>query len=258
MRYWISRRTDNIRSGADGSFDRHRLQASGVVGMSAAIELERSLDCALRAMTLQPAGCAVEEIGTATDLPPEEEALVASAVASRRREFAAGRRCARRALAMIGGPQTAIPIGQLHQPIWPAGYRGAISHDGRFAAAVACFDTDVAPRLSVDLIDRPDLAPYLDIVGLVSAPGEPWGALHDARRAARVFSAKEAAIKILSPWIGDYVEFSRLEATTNNLGFRVTLIGHRLSVFVRVLELDGVILSVGIADMPITNRFELC
>ncbi len=58
-----------------------------------------------------PAGVAVEEVfGDVPDakLLPEEEAVIATAVARRRTEFATARACARAALARLGEP--AVPI----------------------------------------------------------------------------------------------------------------------------------------------------
>ncbi|MDV9193607.1 4'-phosphopantetheinyl transferase, partial [Streptomyces sp. SR27] len=47
---------------------------------------------------------AFEDIAEPGDLHPEEYALIAKAVDTRRREFTTARRCARQALAALGAP----------------------------------------------------------------------------------------------------------------------------------------------------------
>src|SRR5258708_8108427 len=67
-----------------------------------------------------------------------EESLVAKAVPKRRREFTAGRNCARRALAQLGYPDFALLAGSHGQPLWPPGIAGSITHcDDYCAVAVA-------------------------------------------------------------------------------------------------------------------------
>lgn len=69
---------------------------------------------------------------------PEEKWIVRQAIESRRREFTTARACARSALAQLGLPAQAIPVGTHGDPEWPAGIVGSISHcDGYRAAAVA-------------------------------------------------------------------------------------------------------------------------
>jgi len=67
-----------------------------------------------------------------------EEDVVARACPRRRREFATGRACARRALIDLGLAPVAIPKGSKGEPIWPRGVVGSITHcRGLRAAAVA-------------------------------------------------------------------------------------------------------------------------
>lgn len=68
----------------------------------------------------------------------EELAVIAGAAPKRRREFAAGRVCARRALAGLGLPARPILCGAAQEPVWPDGVVGSITHcAGYRAAAVA-------------------------------------------------------------------------------------------------------------------------
>ena len=66
---------------------------------------------------------AFDDAGTAA-LFPEEQAVIARAVAKRRGEFGTGRACARAALAKLGLPPAAILPGARGAPQWPAGVAG--------------------------------------------------------------------------------------------------------------------------------------
>ncbi|MGW4745369.1 hypothetical protein ACWEPR_11305, partial [Streptomyces sp. NPDC004290] len=58
---------------------------------------------------------------------PEEEALMARAVPGRRREFAAARVCAHRALAALGAAPGPLLRGRRGAPAWPARTVGSIT-----------------------------------------------------------------------------------------------------------------------------------
>ncbi|MFD5699871.1 4'-phosphopantetheinyl transferase family protein [Streptomyces lasiicapitis] len=71
-------------------------------------------------------------------LHPDEQALIARSVESRRREFTTGRHCAHRALEDLGHPADAILPDAKGSPRWPSSVVGSITHcDGYRAAAVA-------------------------------------------------------------------------------------------------------------------------
>lgn len=90
-----------------------------------------------------PSGVAVVDalLREADPVPPvhaSEEVAIARAVPARRLEFTVGRRCARRALATLGLPESEIPVGAGRAPVWPDGVIGSITHsNGYCAAAVA-------------------------------------------------------------------------------------------------------------------------
>jgi 4'-phosphopantetheinyl transferase EntD len=90
---------------------------------------------------LLPTGVAFAD--STRDVPPEallpaERAALGRAAERRLREFAAGRSCARRALAALGAPEAAILRGPRREPLWPPGVVGSITHcRGYCAAAVA-------------------------------------------------------------------------------------------------------------------------
>lgn len=148
------------------------------------------------------------------DLPhvmlfPEEEALVAGAVDKRRREFATGRGCARRALAALDVAPVPILTGERGAPGWPPGIVGSITHCAGYRAAAVARDRDL---LTIGLDAEPDEvlpAGVLEAVSLpgererlralaVAAPGVCWDRL--------LFSAKESVYKAWFPlarrWLG--------------------------------------------------------
>ncbi len=88
-------------------------------------------------------------------LHPEEEACVARATAKRRREFAAGRACARSALARLGLPEAPLGRNEDRTPRWPAGVVGCIAHcAGYCAAAVARQESVAGLGLDVEVTGR--------------------------------------------------------------------------------------------------------
>src|ERR1700757_4626476 len=85
-----------------------------------------------------PAGVVAAEhwgLGCERDLLPEEARHVEKAVTKRRLEFAAGRRCARLALARLGATPGPILPGEDRTPRWPSALVGSITHHGAHCAA---------------------------------------------------------------------------------------------------------------------------
>ena len=70
----------------------------------------------------------------------EERPAVARAAPVRRREVAAGRRAARRALVAAGAAKAAIPANPDRLPEWPNGIVGSISQTNRLAVAAVAHD----------------------------------------------------------------------------------------------------------------------
>lgn len=173
-----------------------------------AARLEAALTGALAVPGL---ALAVTPIAAMTDtdsqLWPEERATLSAAVPKRRREFAAGRVAARRALAALGATATAIPVGDGRAPHWPAGFCGSIAHDAEQALAITG-TTGLWRSVGVDL--EPDGALPDDVVATILTEAEcallaSWP---DAGRAARrVFAAKEAIFKALFPVTGAFASF---------------------------------------------------
>ena len=205
--------------------------------------LEAALLALVSALPGGPRACAVEAIGPADGLLPEEARHVAGAVPRRRAEFAAGRRAARRALRGVGGPAAAIPVGAFGQPLWPAGFDGSLTHDGRFAAALAYPWPGAGVAAALDLIDRADFADFAEIVPTIRHPDDPEPPAADGRGIARLFAGKEAAIKLLSPALGAFVDFKDLRARPTGDGFRIDC-DRSAPIEVAIAEPDGMILAL--------------
>jgi 4'-phosphopantetheinyl transferase EntD len=147
---------------------------------------------------------------------PEEVALVARATEKRRREFTAGRECARAALAELGVAATPILRGYRGAPQWPDGIVGSITHcPGYCAAAVArtqdlvTIGLDAEPNAPLpggvlELVSLP--AERVRLRGLAAAaPGIGWDRL--------LFCAKEAVYKAWFPLTGQWLGFADADIT---------------------------------------------
>lgn len=165
--------------------------------------------------SLFPAGVAAAELRTPGDpalLEPEEAAIVSHAVPKRVGEFAAGRLCARRALARFGVTSFAVRAASDRQPLWPAGLVGSITHTQGFYAAVigeqARFvglglDTENADAVSPNL--WPSICIASELAWIDSLPAE-----ERTRAATLVFAAKEAVYKCQYPATAEWLSFPDL------------------------------------------------
>jgi 4'-phosphopantetheinyl transferase EntD len=142
------------------------------------------------------------------DLHPAEAAFVVCAIDRRKREFACGRACARRAFADLGLPPPVIPSGAQREPIWPAGVVGSLTHTrGLCAAAVTTstrYRTLGLDAERVRVFEAALLARVAEERELerADALGMERGAL-----ALILFSAKEAVYKCQFPASNAYLGF---------------------------------------------------
>jgi 4'-phosphopantetheinyl transferase EntD len=147
---------------------------------------------------------------------PQEEPMIARAVASRRRTFTTGRACARRALGGLGIAPAAILNGEHGAPCWPAGVVGSITHCETYRAAavarsdaVMCLGIDAEPNdvLSPRVLRRVALdqeqASLRELA--IAVPGVAWDRL--------LFSAKEAVYKACYPLTGRRLDFAEMLIT---------------------------------------------
>ena len=167
---------------------------------------------------LPAAVTAVDVFGDVADavLFAEEEAVVAQAVESRRREFASVRHCARRALAELGFEPAPILPGDKREPQWPAGIVGSMTHCAGYRAAA------VAPAAAVASlgIDAEPAAPLPDgVFDLVTVEPErgPLAALGTVRPDVSwdrlLFCAKECVYKAWFPLTRRWLGFEEAQVT---------------------------------------------
>jgi 4'-phosphopantetheinyl transferase EntD len=172
--------------------------------------------------SLLPATVVTVEAGAddwTAPLLPEEEALIARAVEKRRREFAAGRSCARRALAQLGWTSFPLVAGPRREPLWPPGIVGAITHCRGYCAAAVARAADVR-GVGIDAEVRaplPDGVPGMvcteeELRRTAALPGDHWGTL--------VFSAKESVYKAWYPLAQRYLDYRDAELAIDAEGGR--------------------------------------
>jgi 4'-phosphopantetheinyl transferase EntD len=162
---------------------------------------------------LFPEGVATAELrvpGDASLLHPEEAVSVARAVPKRVGEFAAGRLCARRALAEFGIHDFALKMAPDRTPIWPGSMVGSIAHTRGFCAAVAAerrrftslgIDVEAAGEVKPELWRHICVESELEWLGSLSAEVQGIAA-------TLVFSAKEAFYKCQYPVTGERLKFA--------------------------------------------------
>jgi 4'-phosphopantetheinyl transferase EntD len=154
-------------------------------------------------------------------LLPQEAAIVERVSDKRRREFTAGRECARIALGKLGVVPVPILIGERGAPQWPPGIVGSITHCDGYRAAAAAHASDVAaigmdaepddplPRGVLDVISLPaERARLAALAG--EGPAVCWDRL--------LFSAKESVYKAWFPLTGRWLGFEDADVTITPAG----------------------------------------
>ena len=150
---------------------------------------------------------------TEAELFPEEEAAVVKAIEKRRREFAAGRMCVRRAFVVLGVPAVAVPNDDRRAPVWPEGVVGSISHTGDYCAAAVARSAHVR---SVGLDVEKDQPVAERLWERICTPDElAWIAERPEERRGwwvrLVFSAKESFYKCQYVVTRKYLGFHDVE-----------------------------------------------
>ena len=164
---------------------------------------------------LYPAGVIAAEMrepGEPSSLYPEEAEYVRRAVPKRVQEFAAGRACARRALAEVGIDDFVLHMAPDRRPLWPDSVIGSITHTTGFCAAVAARRSHLM-AIGIDSEVVGKASP--DIWSTICGPEETaWhSSLSAHQQAAAVtllFSAKEAFYKCQYPLTGEWLDFHDL------------------------------------------------
>jgi len=131
------------------------------------------------------------------DLLPGEEHAIARAVPSRRREFSAGRTCARQAMRALGARALPIPQGQDRAPVWPDGLVGSITHTQTWCAAAVARTEDGIRAIGIDVEPAEPLDAALLRIICVEEELEALAARPTERGllGRLIFSAKESAYK---------------------------------------------------------------
>jgi 4'-phosphopantetheinyl transferase EntD len=176
-----------------------------------------------RVCSLFPAGAAAAELREKGDpglLFPEEAVYLGRAVAKRAQEFAAGRLCARRALAEFGIEDFPVRVADDRQPIWPDHMVGSITHTAGFCAAVVAerrrigavgLDSEVVGDVNEEI--WPAICVPIETAWLASLPV--------SQRAAAVtliFSAKEAFYKCQYPAVRESLHFRDVSVAADGWG----------------------------------------
>ena len=178
-------------------------------------------------LELAPPGvaCALWSDGEPPPLLPVELSAAAHMGEKRRREFAAGRHCARKALACLGEGPIALPVGAGRAPVWPPGFTGSISHTDDIAIAAVARRSELR-SLGIDLESADPLEP--DLLELVCRQEERaalTASNMDAELSAKlIFSAKESVYKCLWPLTGIFLEF-------HDIGIRIDPVAHRFTAY---------------------------
>jgi 4'-phosphopantetheinyl transferase EntD len=181
-------------------------------------------------VAIVPAGvCCCEQVGVLYgNLFPEEARLLSPRTVNKRREeFAAGRTCARKALAMLGAPSIPLLQGEQREPLWPQGIIGSITHCNHYCAATVA-RVENCRSIGIDAELNEPLAPGLlsmiardrerEWISQAMEPSICWDRL--------LFSMKESVYKAWYPmerrWLG--FEEAEIEVDIETHSFQVTLL----------------------------------
>ncbi|MEU4680891.1 4'-phosphopantetheinyl transferase superfamily protein [Micromonospora sp. NPDC023737] len=194
-------------------------------------------------------------------LAEELACLGERAVESRRRDFTAGRVCARRAMATLGLPPAPVPAAD-RAPVWPSGVVGTITHTRGYCAAAAARSSEVR-AVGMDAEQHKELSP--GVRRLICLPEED---VHLARLPVGVswpavlFSAKETIYKVWHPVVGTWLDFTDalVEIDPDAGTFRARIaparvdaapVGHPpRAVHGRFVVADGLVRTAAVLPLP--------
>ena len=158
-----------------------------------------------------------QEEGFSGSLSLEEEKALGGAVLKRRREFTAGRTCARSALERLGTPVSSLLRGPAREPLWPSGVVGSITHCESYCAAAVAYQERFAgigidaevneplPEGTLKLVARPE---ELERLGRLPAGSLCWDRL--------LFSIKESVYKTWYPLTKSWLGFEEASVTIDS------------------------------------------
>jgi len=178
------------------------------------------------------------------DLYDAERPFIERAVEKRRREFCAGRCCARQALRQLGFADAPIGQDENGAPVWPEGSVGAITHSSTYAAAAVArgdllrgigIDLETVSRVSAVISSKVLTRPEELLLRAHADPGQRQ------RLLALIFSAKEAVYKCLHPIVQCRIGFedARIVCDVRKPGIGIHLSARVLSVLPEARFLSG-------------------
>ncbi len=151
-------------------------------------------------------------------LAEEEETCIANAVEKRKREFRAGRNCAKQALSYFEPDRRlVVERGSMREPLWPAGYVGSITHTNTYCAA-AVAQSEYCRSIGIDV--EKNCAMDTDITRHICTERErEWLCKARAKDnggevvhwAMLYFSIKEAIYKAFHPIYKEFLDFQEAE-----------------------------------------------
>lgn len=153
----------------------------------------------------------------------------------RKREFVAGRDCARAALNRAGFSQGPILADEDGVPVWPEGACAAISHSKGYCAAIAARSSRFR-MLGLDLEKTNRLSPSAAL--RVVHPNEQSFVQNDRKKGSLIFCAKEAFFKAQFPiWRtqGNFHDLELVVGAEGEGGMTVQNIGKRFPSELRLL-----------------------
>jgi 4'-phosphopantetheinyl transferase EntD len=154
---------------------------------------------------------------------PEEQRCVATAVKKRQSELAAGRVCARRALAMIGFVEAPLLSTRDRTPLWPAGAIGSISHTDGYRVAVAGLARDFSGiGIDAEILGCVELKFWQEVFRVEEI--NRLQLLNESRQteiSTVMFSAKEAFYKCQFTLTGAWLGFEDISVETAEDRFQV-------------------------------------
>lgn len=157
----------------------------------------------------------------------EEEAAVANALETRRREFSIGRTYAREAIRNLGREAGPIPVRTDRGPAWPESVVGAITHTAGLVAAAVAWEEQIAGiGIDAESRDRP-LKDSVDRFIRTDAERARMRLPRELDPLRLAFSAKESVHKCVAPISGITLGFHDVELDFDLVAnsFRARLVG---------------------------------
>ena len=149
--------------------------------------------------------------GCGGEVPPLPPQLL-HALARRKAEFIAGRRCAAEAVRRLTGRSTFPGMGEDRAPIWPEGVIGAISHSHERAIALAGSSGRFRGiGIDIERLLNEEEARDIAAQALTANERHSLGNDIDPFMTGLIFSAKESLFKALYPTVKRFFFFEAAE-----------------------------------------------